>query len=55
MNPVHYVESGQIECLSLAPGSRADRVGQQPTQRTVSTGMLGRIPISSKELLQARL
>lgn len=35
----------------LAPGSRADRVGQQATQRTVSTGMSGRIPISSEELL----
>jgi hypothetical protein len=31
----------------LAPASRADRVGQQATQRTVSTGMSGRIPISS--------
>jgi hypothetical protein len=35
----------------LAPGSRADRVGQQATQRTVSTGMSGRIPSSSEELL----
>jgi len=35
----------------LAPGSRADRVGQQATQRTASTGMSGRIPISSEELL----
>jgi hypothetical protein len=35
----------------LAPGSRVDRVGQQGTQRTVSTGMSGRIPISSEELL----
>jgi hypothetical protein len=35
----------------LAPGSRADRVGQQATQRTVSTGMSGRILISSEELL----
>ena len=35
----------------LAPGRRADRVGQQATQRTVSTGMSGRIPISSEELL----
>ena len=35
----------------LPPGSRADRVGQQATQRTVSTGMSGRIPISSEELL----
>ena len=35
----------------LAPGSRADRVGQQATLRTASTGMSGRIPISSEELL----
>ena len=35
----------------LAPGRRADRVGQQATQRTASTGMSGRIPISSEELL----
>ena len=35
----------------LAPGRRADRVGQQATQRTVSTGMSGRILISSEELL----
>jgi hypothetical protein len=39
----------------LAPGSRADRVGQQATQRTVATGMSGQIPIPSKELLLARL
>jgi hypothetical protein len=35
----------------LARGRRADRVGQQATQRTASTGMSGRIPISSEELL----
>jgi hypothetical protein len=39
----------------LAPGRRADRVGQQATQRTASTGMSGRIPISSEELQKARL
>ena len=38
----------------LAPGSRADRVGQQATQRTASTGMSGQIPISSEEPLSAR-
>ena len=35
----------------LSRSSRADRVGQQATQRTASTGMSGRIPISSEELL----
>jgi len=35
----------------LARSRRADRVGQQATQRTVSTEMSGRIPISSEELL----
>jgi hypothetical protein len=34
-----------------ARSRRADRVGQQATQRTASTGMSGRIPISSEELL----
>ena len=34
----------------LARGRRADRVGQQATQRTASTGMAGQIPISSEEL-----
>jgi hypothetical protein len=37
--------------LLLTRSSRADRVGQQATQRTASTGMSGRIPISSEELL----
>jgi len=37
--------------LLLARSSRADRVGQQATQGTASTGMSGRIPISSEELL----
>jgi hypothetical protein len=35
----------------LARSRRADRVGQQATQRTASTGVSGRIPISSEELL----
>jgi hypothetical protein len=35
----------------LARSRRADRVGQQATQRTASTEMSGRIPISSEELL----
>jgi hypothetical protein len=39
----------------LAPSRRADRVGQQATQRTASTGMSGRVPISSEELQKARL
>jgi hypothetical protein len=34
----------------LARSRRAGRVGQQATQRTASTGMSGRIPISSEEL-----
>jgi hypothetical protein len=39
----------------LARSCRADRVGQQATQRTASTGMSGRVPISSGELQKARL
>jgi uncharacterized protein YbcI len=39
------------ESFLLARSSRADRVGQQATQQTASTGMSGRIPISSEELL----
>jgi hypothetical protein len=35
----------------LARSRRADRVGQQATQRTASTGVSGRIPISSEESL----
>ena len=35
----------------LARSRRADRVGQQATQRTASSGISGRIPISSEELL----
>jgi hypothetical protein len=35
----------------LGRSRRADRVGQQATQRTASTGVSGRIPISSEKLL----
>ena len=35
----------------LARSRRTDRVSQQATQRTTSTGMSGRIPISSEESL----
>ena len=64
--PDHLYEMGIESCplcgiwansksFLLARGRRADRVGQQATQRTASTGMSGRIPISSEELLKARL
>jgi hypothetical protein len=46
-----FRESGSPVCVHETPGSRADRVGQQATLRTASTGMSGRIPISSGELL----
>src|SRR5262250_3294124 len=39
------------KCFLLARSRRADRVGQQATQRTASSGISGRIPISSEELL----